>query len=185
MQSIFKDTDYNNSNGMQTSIWGPNLWFVLHTISFNYPVKPTNIEKKHYENFIMSLQHVLPCIYCRDNFKANLAKVKFSPSVMRNRSTFSKFIYDLHNCVNIMLNKTEYITYEEVRDRYENFRSRCSREEVDKVAKIQFKNIKEKECSESLYGKKSKTIIQIVPKTSKKKGFVLNSKCKTIGKSKK
>ena len=26
---------------MLTSVWGPSLWHSLHTISFNYPVKPT------------------------------------------------------------------------------------------------------------------------------------------------
>ena len=75
---------------MLTSVWGPNLWHVLHTISFNYPVKPTEKDKKRYMNFIKSLQYVLPCRYCRDNLKKNLKVVKLNKSVMKNRDTFSK-----------------------------------------------------------------------------------------------
>ena len=54
---------------MLTSVWGPSMWHYLHTMSFNYPVKPTPEEKKHYKEFILSLQHVLPCKYCRINLK--------------------------------------------------------------------------------------------------------------------
>jgi len=29
---------YNSDEGMLTKVWGPPLWHVLHTISFNYKV---------------------------------------------------------------------------------------------------------------------------------------------------
>jgi hypothetical protein len=28
-----------------TSVWGSPMWHVLHTISFNYPIKPTKEQK--------------------------------------------------------------------------------------------------------------------------------------------
>ena len=28
------------------NVWGPSLWHTLHTISFNYPKRPTSSEKK-------------------------------------------------------------------------------------------------------------------------------------------
>ena len=31
---------------MNPDIWGPKLWFAMHTISLNYPVKPTLHDKK-------------------------------------------------------------------------------------------------------------------------------------------
>ena len=37
---IFSKKHYLSGDGMMTLIWGPNLWHYLHTISFNYPVKP-------------------------------------------------------------------------------------------------------------------------------------------------
>ena len=45
---------------------------------------------------------------------------------MKNRETFSRYIFDLHNHINTMLGKKNTISYQEVRSRYENFRSRCS-----------------------------------------------------------
>ena len=29
--SVFKNDDYNSNNGMLTSVWGPGMWFYLHT----------------------------------------------------------------------------------------------------------------------------------------------------------
>ena len=43
--SIFSHEDYNSGDGMLTSVWGPVFWFFLHTMSFNYPVKPTEENK--------------------------------------------------------------------------------------------------------------------------------------------
>lgn len=181
--SIFTNKDFNSSNGMQTTVFGPSIWFNLHIISFNYPVKPTKEDKDNYKAFLMSFKKVLPCVYCRINFAANLKRAKFNPGVMANRDTFSRFVYRLHNCVNEMLGKDVSITYEEVRDRYENFRSRCSEKEKNaEILKQQKALKKEKGCEGSLHGGKSKCIIQIVPKTSKKNSFKIDSKCRVKNK---
>ena len=71
---IFTENDYNSPDGMMTSIWGPALWHFLHTISFNYPCKPTTKDKEHYYNFVLSLKNILPCKYCRENLPNNLLK---------------------------------------------------------------------------------------------------------------
>ena len=42
----YKRKDYNSNDGMLTSVWGPSAWHYLHSISFNYPVKPTCDDKK-------------------------------------------------------------------------------------------------------------------------------------------
>ena len=107
---IFNKKDYESPNGMQSHVFGPPLWYTLHIISFNYPVKPTTADKKNYTNFLMSFEYTLPCLYCRINFKKNLSKAKFNPSVMNSRDSFSRFIYRFHNCVNEMLGKTVNIS---------------------------------------------------------------------------
>ena len=71
MVLVFNKSHYNSGEGMLTSVWGPALWHVLHTISFNYPVKPSSQQKRDYKKFILSLEKVLPCMYCRDNFSKN------------------------------------------------------------------------------------------------------------------
>ena len=39
--SVFNPKDYESNDGMLTTVWGPPMWHYLHTMSFNYPVKPT------------------------------------------------------------------------------------------------------------------------------------------------
>ncbi len=67
----YKKRDFSSGEGMLTTVWGPPLWHFLHVMSFNYPVKPSAKDKKHYKNFIMNLQNILPCRYCRENLKKN------------------------------------------------------------------------------------------------------------------
>jgi hypothetical protein len=178
--NIFTEKDYNSSNGMSTSIWGPLKWNSLHITSFNYPVNPTKEDKKNYKQLISNLQNVLPCKVCRINIVNNLKKVNFNDGVFENRYTFSFFIYRLHNCVNKMLGKTIRISYEEVRDRYEHFRSRCNDSETGIKNNIK----KEKNCNSSLRGIKSKSVIRIVPNEKIIEGFKIDTKCK-VKKSKK
>ena len=178
---VYSSNDYNSGDGMLTSVWGPSMWHFLHIMSFNYPNNPTNEDKKHYKDFILSLRDILPCKYCRINLKNNLMKHPITMEDMKDRENFSKYIYHLHETVNKMLNKKSNLTYEEVRERYEHFRSRCTEE---KPILFRFlsktktrKNKKEKGCTEPLYGKKSKCIIKIVPQEDKGSSFQMDKKC--------
>ena len=84
---------------------------------------------------------------------------------MKNRTTFSKYIYDLHEIINEMLGKKSGLSYNDVRDRYENFRSRCRITDHKPVIS------KEDGCTDPVYGEKSKCILQIVPHSKKCKTF--------------
>ena len=81
-----------------------------------------------------------------------------------------------------MLNKKSGLTYCDVRERYENFRSRCTLDEVKKKIMKTKKTKKtkkgEKGCTEPFYGKKSKCVIKIVPKNKRVKTFQMDEKCK-------
>ena len=124
--SIFSEGDYASGEGFQTPTWGPAAWHMLHTTSFNYPVRPTREQKEHYAQWLLLWGKTLPCKYCRDNFVKNLNEAGFSNRVFESRATFSRFVYDLHECVNTMLGKEPSgLTYERVRDRYELLRARC------------------------------------------------------------
>jgi len=166
---------------MLVSVWGPSVWHSLHTMSFNYPIKPTLEEKKHYRDFILSLQHVLPCKYCRMNLKTNFKQLPLTMGKMKDRETFSRYIYDLHELINKMLHKKSNLSYCDVRERYEHFRSRCTEEKprlfTYKKLDRSLKHKKEKGCTEPLYGKKSKCIIKIVPQDAKEDTFQMDKKC--------
>ena len=177
---VFSLKEYNANDGMISSVWGPAMWHYLHTMSFNYPVNPTIEDKRNYKCFVLNLQHVLPCKYCRMNLKTNFKQLPLKNSDMENRETFSRYIYELHELVNRMLDKKSNLTYCEVRERYEHFRSRCT-DEKPKIFKftktLKKKKNKEKGCTEPLYGKKSKCIINIVPQSVKGPTLQIDKQC--------
>jgi hypothetical protein len=168
---VFNASEYQSNDGMLTTVWGPPMWHYLHTMSFNYPMNPTEKDKHNYSDFIKKLQFVLPCGKCRKNLTNNFKRLPFRKSHMNSRTTFSKYIYDLHELVNTMLQKKSNLTYEEVRDRYEHFRSRCSTRKTKKL---------EKGCTEPLTGEKSKCVLHIVPRSKKCETFHMDKMCEKV-----
>ena len=163
----YDENEFKSGEGMLTTVWGPSLWHFLHTMSFNYPIQPTSEQKKHYMQFILNMKYTLPCKYCRINLIKNFKDLPIKMSTMKNRETFSKYIYNLHEHVNKMLCKKSNLTYEQVRERYEHFRARCT------------KKVIKKGCTEPMYkGEKAKCIIRIVPQSKKCKTFQMNESCK-------
>ena len=184
-----KKSDYENDNGMLTTVWGPSLWHSIHTISFNYPVQPTKQEQADYYKFIMSLEKVLPCKYCRENFPKNMRAVNkrkrttLKRALARGRAGFSRYMYDFHNEVNVMLGKPITLTYKQVKERYENFRARCTLKKSEAEMQECKRNIKrmkrEKGCTESLYGMKSRCVIVTLPADGPKcDSFMMDDKCR-------
>jgi len=175
--NVYTKKDFESGDGMLTSVWGPSMWHYLHTMSFNYPVHPSSEERKHYHSFMKRLVNVLPCKYCRINLKTNYKNLPLRKCDMKNRESFSKYVYHLHELVNKMLKKKSGLSYCQVRDRYENFRARCTQKKplLFKVNKRGTQ--KEKGCTIPLYGKKAKGIIKIVPQESKCKSFQMNKQC--------
>lgn len=181
---VFKKGDFYSGDGFLTTVWGPAQWHMLHTISFNYPVKPTGQEKKEYRDYVLSLQNVLPCAACRKNLKTNFRHLPLKMSDMKSRDTFSRYIYNLHELVNKMLKKKSNLSYCDVRERYEHFRARCVDEKPKVFCKpVKYleiktrKNKKEKGCTEPLYGKKSRCILNIVPQEEKGQSIQIDKKC--------
>lgn len=161
---IYTRKHYESNDGMVTSVWGPGAWHFLHTISFNYPIHPSCDEKREYRDFVLSLENVLPCGKCRTNLKKNFKKLPLLWSHMKSRDTFSKYMYKLHEVVNKMLGKKSGLSFQDVRERYEHFRARCTGQ-VETKTKI------EDGCTEPMVGKKSKCVLQIVPQTDKCETF--------------
>jgi len=185
---VYSNEDYNSNDGMLTGVWGPGMWHYLHTMSFNYPVHPTEENKKNYRDFVLMLEHVLPCGKCRKNLRKNFKKLPLKIEDMESRETFSKYIYNLHEVVNKMLGKKSGLTYENIRERYEHFRARCAKsyKKLDSkknktVKKVRFVKkrevINEKGCTVPLYGEKSKCVLQIVPHDKKCDSLQIDNKC--------
>ncbi len=174
-KKVYSKKDYNSGDGMLTTVWGPSMWHYLHTMSFNYPVKPTSLDKIHYKNFMLNLKYTLPCRHCRENLSNNYKAHPLKDCHLKSRATFSRYVYRLHEIINKMLGKKSGLKYCDVKERYEHFRARCT-EKNPKIFKFK-KTKREKGCTEPLYGKKAKCIIKIVPQDEKCKTFQMDEKC--------
>ena len=178
---VFTDHDFSSGDGFLTTVWGPPMWHYLHTMSFNYPVHPTAADKRNYRAFMLGLQHVLPCKYCRTNLKTNYKNHPLRACHLANRDAFSRYVYELHEIVNKLLGKTSGLSYCDVRERYEHFRARCTDDPNPRMAKTNPKNKttkkKEKGCTEPLYGTHSKCILKIVPQDAPTETLSIDQQC--------
>ena len=193
-RKIYSTKDYQSNNGMLVAIWGPSAWHFMHTMSFNYPVHPTIEDKRNYRAYILNLVNILPCGKCRQNLKENFKKLPLRMIDMQSRNTFSRYVYNLHELINHMLGKNSGLSYEQVKERYEHFRARCSKlpSKKELLPKMKHYSLKksgtsgsvsgtsgsvEKGCTEPLVGEKAKCILKIVPEKTKCKTFSVDAKC--------
>ena len=100
---------------MEPKKWGPPGWKFLHSITFEYPEKPTNLDKEKYYTFFNSLKNVLPCPNCRIHYGQNLEKY---PIKLETREELIHWLIDIHNEVNKLTGKRIY-SYEEVYKEYD------------------------------------------------------------------
>lgn len=164
--------DPNSKNGLCTQTWGGALWHTLHMISFNYPPEPTKADKRNYARFLLSLRHVLPCRYCRDNYPDNLLKAGLlrNKHVFDSRETFSRFIYDLHNEVSRNLKKKPFDkSFEEVQRIYNMCRARGCAKTTPKDG--------EKGCTRAMHTVPLKYVGKLVPRKDKCPSFDVDPKC--------
>ncbi len=103
---------------MHPEFWGPSGWKFLHSVTFQYPIKPTVNDKAHYKEFFNSLKHTLPCEKCAYHYTAHLRKFPID-SALETREKLVRWLITVHNEVNKSLGKREY-SYEEVIDIYKD-----------------------------------------------------------------
>lgn len=133
---------------MNQNIWGPHLWFSLHTISFTYPLKPKDSDKANYKSFFTELQHVIPCSICKKNYIRHLKEFPVHEH-LNSRKDIVYWVIDLHNMVNSETGK-RVLTYNEALKRYEDvYKKKINLDE----------NKNEKECENELCDVKNNNYI--------------------------
>ena len=103
---------------MNQNVWGPHMWFTLHSITFNYPIKPTNDDKNNYKNFFIYLQNVIPCNICKKNYIRHLKEYPLDNN-LNSRVDLVKWMINLHNAVNGETGK-KILSYDNVIKKYED-----------------------------------------------------------------
>lgn len=127
-------TDHAN-NGLITKIWGGPGWTFCHSVTFGYPLHPTEDDKTNFKNFFALLGQILPCKYCRESYKNFITngETAMTDEAFLNRSTLTKWFYDIHERVNAKLEIDYGVTYDDLVNKYESFRAKCGK--VDKQKK--------------------------------------------------
>lgn len=152
------EQDNNVNNGLITKIWGPALWTSLHSITFGYPIEPTDQQQQDYYNFFNLVGKVMPCRYCRDSYLKFISegKTKLTMQNVKNRKALTKWLYNVHNAVNDKLGVYYGITFDDVENRYEAYRAKCSKDNKLQIKgcivplndkQLSYKMANYKECS--------------------------------------
>ena len=92
----------NNNHYLDPKIWGPHYWFVFHTIAITYPLKPNEVTKKKYYDFVQSIPLFLPIIEIGDSFSKFIDKYPVTP-YLDSRESFVKWMHFIHNKINVSL----------------------------------------------------------------------------------
>ena len=87
------------SQNIKPSVWGPHGWKFMHFVSLGYPDNPSQGDKRQYKEFYESLQHILPCGACAQNYKLNLQEMPIDNS-LDSRDALIKWVIEIHNKVN-------------------------------------------------------------------------------------
>jgi len=103
---------------MKPEVWGPHFWYILHIISFEYPLKPTEYDKRIYHDFYTSLKDVIPCEMCKKHYRTHIHKYPLTPH-LDTRASLVKWVIQVHNFVNASLGKP-VLSIVEVMDIYKN-----------------------------------------------------------------
>jgi hypothetical protein len=104
---------------MNPEVWGPHYWFMMHSITFSYPMCPTNEDKKNIKNFFVNIGNVLPCFKCRSNYDGHMKKRPLTNTILCSRDRLIKWAIDIHNDVNED-NGKHRVSYNEVTSKYNN-----------------------------------------------------------------
>ena len=113
---------------MQTTTWGSSAWEYLHSITFNYPIKPTDIDKKKHLLYFKLVGELLPCNICRESYKL-FTKYLHLKYYLADRNAITYWLFYIHNLVNLKLNNKLY-KFVDVILKYENYRANLNNRKI-------------------------------------------------------
>lgn len=96
---------YPSLQNIAPHVWGPHGWKFMHAVALAYPENPSAEEKKAAFQFFTSLEYMLPCESCKQNFRKEIAAMPVIPA-LESKQTLNEWLTTFHNSVNKRLNKT-------------------------------------------------------------------------------
>jgi len=108
---------------LDPTVWGPHMWFFLHTISMSYPARPNSVTKKKYYEFIQNLPMFIPVEHMSGEFTKLLNDYPVQP-YLDKRDTFIRWVWFIHNKINQKLEKPQITLSEFYKKYYEEYKSK-------------------------------------------------------------
>jgi hypothetical protein len=90
--------------GLDSNVWGPHMWFFLHTSSMIYPLHPNAVTKKKYYDFFQNLPLFIPIESMASDFSHLLNEYPITP-YLDNRESLIRWVWFIHNKINQKLEK--------------------------------------------------------------------------------
>jgi hypothetical protein len=110
-----------NNAGLNPEVWGPHYWFMIHTITLNYPHYPNDVTKKKYYDFIQNLPMFIPVSHIASEFSNLLDKYPVSP-YLDSRDAFIRWGHFIHNKINEKLEKPQLSLHDFYSSYYEAYK---------------------------------------------------------------
>ena len=110
---FFNHTDKVKRNTFTNNpeVWGPELWNIIHSMSFMYPSQPSVEEQNNMYSAVKSLPTFLPCYSCKQHageyIKNTIMSGELENAVKNSKNLFLYF-FNFHNAVNKKLNKPQF-----------------------------------------------------------------------------
>lgn len=95
---------------MHSKIWGKYGWYLLHSTSYLYDPK----DRDKYMRLLKCYTEILPCPICRKHFSQKLDKIG---DVMKEKTSYVKWLIDVHNSVNVLHDRAS-MSVDEVKKLY-------------------------------------------------------------------
>lgn len=88
---------------MNTAVWGPPMWRILHELAWLYDRVHAPSSGKRIQSILEALRTTLPCKYCRDSFTEFYKILGGSVTDHLRTRTMTAWMHELHNLVNAKL----------------------------------------------------------------------------------
>ena len=109
---------------MDPAFWGNSTWRYLHTLTFNYPINPTNEDKIKYLRYFNELSSFLPCDDCAKSYKLYMSYIPLNMYV-NDIYGITYWLYIIHSIVNTKLSKHNS-NFDEIVKMYLSNKTNCN-----------------------------------------------------------
>jgi hypothetical protein len=122
--------EFNRTRDISSEKWGPQFWFFLHAVAYNYPNNPNAITKRKYYELMQNIPLFLPDTKMGDDFAILLDKYPVSP-YLDCRESLIIWMHFIHNKINVILGKQTISLYASLDNYHKQMAKNTISKEID------------------------------------------------------